>query len=250
MSELEWNEIFAWIGRAAAVAAPVGLAIAWFGRTYIDRWIARHFQGQLDDLKHVQAQEIEKVKAKFAEALDRTTKLHAHEFEILPTTWGLLSTAISQVQDALTVYWDTPTVHELEDRHLRTVLQADDYSAEDIDLILSQQGDARNTAYRETRVRKVTRTGTEGYAAFTNYYLSKAILIDPVLRELLTNMSAVMATAVNHDMAAIARAESIPHYMAAKQTAYVASVMPLRDQIRDRMFARLTDHAEPELAPA
>ena len=244
---MDWDAIFEWTGRFTFLAVPMGGMALWFGKTYVDKWLTNRFQGQLDDLKHIQAQEIEKMKANFAEALDRTSKLHAHEFEILPTTWGLLSTAISQVQDALTVYFEVQTVHEIEDRHLATIMKADNYSDEDIEVVLAVQGAARNTAYHEARVRKITRMGTEGYAAYTNYYLSKAILIDPILRQLLTQMSEVMATAVNHDLAEIQNHQSIPHYMADKQTAYVAAVTNLRDQIRDRMFARLTDAGEPEL---
>lgn len=96
---MDWDAIFAWIGRAATVAAPIGLASIWFGKTYIDKWLSKRFQGQLDALKHAQAQEIERLRAKIAGMLDRAAKLHQHEFAVLPMAWDKLSTALGAVSD-------------------------------------------------------------------------------------------------------------------------------------------------------
>lgn len=94
---MNWTLIFEWIGRFAVIFTFIGGLAVWFGKTYIDRWLARHFQGQLDNLKHIQAQEIERLRAKIAGMLDRATKLHQHEFEALSKSWDLLTTALGSV---------------------------------------------------------------------------------------------------------------------------------------------------------
>lgn len=101
---MDWNAVFEWIGKATFFATPIGLAILWFGKTYIDKWLTRRFQGQLDNLKHVQAQEIERLRAKIAGTLDRATKLHQHEFDALSKAWDLLSIALGAVSDVTAVF--------------------------------------------------------------------------------------------------------------------------------------------------
>lgn len=228
------------------LASLAGFAYLLFKR-FATSWLDQRFKKDFADYTHRHNQEIETMKARFAETLDRTTNLHSKEFEILPTAWGLLTTAISQVQDGLTVYFEPQIIHEMEERHVRTMMMAADYSEEDIAIVLAAQGNNRDLAYHDARIRKISGIGMDGYAAFTNYYLSKAILIDPTLRQLLIEMSAVMARAVNHDFTEIQKYPSIPAYMAAKQEIYVAEVQPLRDRIQNRMFARLTATQDPEI---
>lgn len=114
---MDWKAILAWIGGATVGVTPVAAVGLWFGKTYIDKWLTKRFQGQLDALKYAQAQEIERLRAKIAALLDRATKLHQHEFEVLPKAWDLLTIAIGSVGGVTAIYREgvDPGAMSLED---------------------------------------------------------------------------------------------------------------------------------------
>lgn len=80
------------LGVTAAVAATAAFAAFQFlGKT----WLEAHFAERLEKFKHDQNQEIERLRYRINALMDRTTKLHQHEFEVLPEIWNKLGIAFS-----------------------------------------------------------------------------------------------------------------------------------------------------------
>lgn len=56
-----------------------------------EKWLDARFDERLAAYKHEQQKELEQVRFKITALLDRATKLHQREFEVLPEAWSLLN---------------------------------------------------------------------------------------------------------------------------------------------------------------
>jgi hypothetical protein len=84
-----------WIlGLGIAATAVVAAAYAVF-QFLGKRWLEARFAERLEKFKHDQNQEIERLRYRINALMDRTTKLHQHEFEVLPEIWNKLGIAFS-----------------------------------------------------------------------------------------------------------------------------------------------------------
>ena len=189
MIEGDWEAFFAWIGKATFFATPIGLAGVWFGKTYIDKWLTRHFQGQLDNLKHVQAQEIERLRAKIAGMLDRVTKLHQHEFEVLPKSWDLLSLALGSVSRVTASFKEgadpgAMTLEELEVFLARGPLEDHEKQA-----IRDADRFEKPTLYQTFYNRIEFNNASKEAGDFHNHTIQHGIFIEPAIRAKLMEAS-------------------------------------------------------------
>ena len=76
---------------ATAVVAAAYAVFQFLGK----RWLEARFAERLERFKHDQNQEIERLRYRINALMDRTTKLHQHEFEVLPEIWDKLGIAFS-----------------------------------------------------------------------------------------------------------------------------------------------------------
>jgi hypothetical protein len=72
--------------------AVVAFALQLF-KGYGEKWLDAGFDERLQNFRHAQAQEIEGLRFKVSTLLNRATKLHQREFEVLPEAWARLSDA-------------------------------------------------------------------------------------------------------------------------------------------------------------
>ena len=70
----------------------VGIAYAIFKRLG-ERWLDAKFEERLAAYRHEQQKELEQLRFKINALLDRSTKLHQREFEVLPEAWSRLNDA-------------------------------------------------------------------------------------------------------------------------------------------------------------
>lgn len=189
--------IFAWIGRVATVAAPIGLFTVWFGRTYVDKWLANRFQGQLDALKHAQAQEIERLRAKIAGMLDRATKLHQHEFEVLPKAWDLLTSAVGAASRATATFKRFEDVGRLSSDELEVFFVKSSLEEHQKQAIRDAPRLDRTSLYGAFQQRIEHGEASEGAFAFHNYVVQHGIFIEPEIRDRLNRASQELRQAVS-----------------------------------------------------
>jgi hypothetical protein len=105
---MNWNPLLAQAAAWLAALGVTGTACAaaafalfrWFGASWLEAKFAKDLEefkaeknSQLSKLNSGYQQEAERLKADVNRLLDRATKLHAREYEILPAAWGLLSKA-------------------------------------------------------------------------------------------------------------------------------------------------------------
>lgn len=187
---MDWEAIFAWIGRAATILAPLGVATLWFGRTYIDKWLANRFQGQLDALKHAQAQEIERLRAKIAGMLDRATKLHQHEFEVLPEAWRLLATSMGSASHVLAALQQFPDAGAHNEVELEVLLENTPFFEHDKQAVRDAETRLERTRiFGDLHQRYAVRDAINERQEFHNYVILKGIFIEPELRAKMLGLS-------------------------------------------------------------
>ena len=74
------------------IAASAAIAYVLF-RRYGEKWIESKFEAELASSKHEHQKELERLRFQINALLDRTIKLHQHEFEVLPEAWAKLTDA-------------------------------------------------------------------------------------------------------------------------------------------------------------
>lgn len=193
---MDWEAIFAGIGLAATFATPIGLAILWVGRTYIDKWLTRRFQGQLDNLKHVQAQEIERLRAKIAGMLDRAAKLHQHEFEVLPLVWDKLTTLMGSSVAVVSLIQNYAGVGRMSREELDIVLSQTSFAEHEKEELRALEGRPRETLYMRLCDRDRLRVAFKDRADFHNTIIQRGIFVEPPLRAKLMELSLLIADAL------------------------------------------------------
>jgi hypothetical protein len=63
-----------------------------------EKWLNAKFEERLAQYKHAQQKEIEQLRFRINSLMDRTTKLHQHEFDVLPEAWSRLMRLGRQTQ--------------------------------------------------------------------------------------------------------------------------------------------------------
>lgn len=89
---------FVWkvIGTLGGVTVVLGALIGgtyWLFQTFSERWLQAKFDARLAELGHAHNQDLERLKFQINAQMDRTTKLHEREYQVLPEMWEALASA-------------------------------------------------------------------------------------------------------------------------------------------------------------
>jgi hypothetical protein len=241
----DWETIFEWIGKTTFFVTPLGLATVWFGKTYIDKWLTRRFQGQLDNLKHIQAQEIERLRAKIAGMLDRVTKLHQHEFEILPEAWRLLATTMGSASHVLAALQNFPDAGAHNEAELEVLLANTNFFEHDKQAVR----DAANR-YDRTKIfgdlyqRYAVRDAINDRQHFHNYVILKGIFIEPELRDRMMELSILIMNCLMDHRDMITDRDSFKQRDFSANRDKWKAAEPLKDYIHKMVSDRLWSAAK------
>ena len=185
-------EIVTWFG-----ITGVGAAAAAFGlfRFLGSKWLDSRFAERLERFKHSQNQEIERLRFRINALMDRTTKLHQHEFEALPQVWEKLGLALAWAQSFTSRGQQYPDLEQLSDAALAEFLaksELREYEKRELD---ERRG--RNQRYmRIIFWHKLNRT-REIYADFHNYFVAKGIFIEVELKKKIDAIDTMIYEAID-----------------------------------------------------
>jgi hypothetical protein len=159
------------------------------------KWLDARFAERLERFKHDQNQEIERLRYRINALMDRTTKLHQHEFEVLPEVWGKMSIAFAASTTFTSRMTSYPDLNTMSAGQYAEFLDSSDLLPWQKDE-LRTTGD-RNAHYQEIifwhRLDRVTSLHSD----FHNYFISKGIFIQPELKEKIRTLSNIMYDAFN-----------------------------------------------------
>jgi hypothetical protein len=119
-------------------------------RTFTTKWIEWRFFEQLEHFKHRQNQEIEHLRFRINTHFDRMTKLHQHEFDVLPEIWALANSTFIALSALTSSFGIDPDLDRMREGQFREFVEEADLSKwEKDDLINLSSG--RTAYYREHR---------------------------------------------------------------------------------------------------
>lgn len=240
---MNWNLIFEWIGRSAVVFTFTGGLAVWLGKAYIDRWLARHFQGQLDNLKHVQAQEIERLRAKIAGMLDRATKLHQHEFEALSRSWDLMTTALGSATVVTASGREVTDPGAMSAEELEVFLDRTDLEAFQKQAVRNADRFDKSKVYQTYQDRIAFTDAYRAMTEFHNHTIQFGIFIEPTIRAKLSETSQELRKGLRTWQQILQMPEIMPWPVAEAQ-AHVQKAAELSKEIDALMTERLWSAAK------
>jgi hypothetical protein len=112
----------AWLGEflgtlLASGIVSAGALFALF-KIFGEKWLDAKFEQRLAKYKHEHDQEIERLRGRINALMDRTIKLHQHEFETLPQVWSRLNDAFGLTQSQVASFQSYPDLSGISADHL------------------------------------------------------------------------------------------------------------------------------------
>jgi hypothetical protein len=110
----------------ALVVAGGGIAAICYGilKFFGEKWLNAKFEERLAAYKHAQQQELERLKFKINTLMDRTTKLHQREFDVIPEAWAALFSADVAVRSFASPFQEYPDVGRMTEARLEEFLKS------------------------------------------------------------------------------------------------------------------------------
>jgi hypothetical protein len=109
-------------GLIMAGGGGAAIAFALF-KVFGEKWLNAKFEERLAEYKHAQQKEIEQLTFRINALMDRTTKLHQHEFDVLPEPWSRLNDAFGQTTAFVSSLQSYPDLNRMTDDHLNGFLK-------------------------------------------------------------------------------------------------------------------------------
>lgn len=113
-------------GLGAIVVAGGGLSLIVYGtfKLLAQKWLETKFSERLESYKHEQQKQLEQLRFKINALLDRATKLHQQEYEVLPEAWALLNDAFWKANSFVSPYRQYPDLNKMTATHLTEFLES------------------------------------------------------------------------------------------------------------------------------
>jgi hypothetical protein len=202
-------------------------------------WIENKLAQRLEQHKHQQALEIQRLRVEIDSMLSGALKLQEREFETLPAAWAKLDEAYNQVSALVSPAQQYPNLDGMTPARLNEFLESSE-------LFDTQKDEIRNAPrdkvalYREAIFWHRLHTVKQACAELHNHVARCGIFFPPTLKDMLTKVSdelwsAVSAKAVGHE------ANDYGMQREAWQKIELA-IAPLYKAIESEIHARLRSH--------
>lgn len=143
------------------------------------KWLDEKFAERLADYKHRQSQEIEHLRGEIARLLDRTTRLHSAEFEVLPRAWELLGGAFGEIGSCISAIKSYANVTWLNSEELEAALDQPFLREFEKSNIRKLSGNDRQKEYSEIIDYHRYREASNLWIEFNNFVITKGIFLEP-----------------------------------------------------------------------
>lgn len=157
------KDVISAFGGLAAIAVASAGAAYWLFQLLAERWLQAKFDARLEDLKHAQNKEIERLRFQINALLDRASRMHGHEYKALPEIWSSLVMAWREVAFYLSPLQPGPDLFNITPAQLEEFLASTPLSETQKTHV--RDSDDRMAAYREviyyhkkSRILEVVRT--------------------------------------------------------------------------------------------
>jgi hypothetical protein len=174
--------LLGYVTAATGVVAFIsGIAWAVF-RAVSKKWLDAKFAERFADYQHRQTLQGDAFRSDLAALLDRATKLHAQEFEVLPKAWELLTTAMGLAGQATSMVTEHPDVARMTEPEFEVALTHQPFKDHEKDRMRALDGEGRAKLYRDLYDRYRFYAAWEAGREFRNFVILKGIFIEKDLR--------------------------------------------------------------------
>src|ERR1035437_9588474 len=118
-----FKNLLAVFGVSAIGIAVIGAFSYCVFKIFSEKWLNAKFEERLASYKHEQQKELEQLRFKINALMDRTTKLHQREFEVLPEAWSNLVDANAHVHSVVASLQQYPDVDSMNEQQLEHLLE-------------------------------------------------------------------------------------------------------------------------------
>lgn len=162
--------ILSWFGGLTAVVAGVTGAAYWLFKTFSQKWLESRFSERLEAYRH-----------ELSRLLDRATRLHAQEFEVLPNLWEKLSKAMSGAMDILSPLQLSGDITHAKSDELEAILEKSPLLEHEKQQVRKAQPIQRSPLFHRFTLHHRFRGVVADWNEFNGYAVSKSIFLDPAL---------------------------------------------------------------------
>ena len=117
------------VGLITLIAAASGTFALWLFRVFGENWLKTYFENQRTKFENIQQREIERLRFEISKLMDRATKLHEREFDVVPEAWGRLVVVRKSVTSLTAPLQYYPDLQAMNDAQFDEFLQAAHWQA-------------------------------------------------------------------------------------------------------------------------
>jgi hypothetical protein len=168
-------------------------------KVFGEKWLSAKFEERLEAYKHAQQQELERLKFKINALLDRTTKLHQREFDVIPEAWSKLNHANVSVHSFISPFQQYPDVNRMSEAHMEEFLESSPLAGwQKAEL---KEARDKNKSYQKAIYWHNAARARDGYREFSTYLMRNGIFIPEPLKSKFTELSDLLWDAlIEHEM--------------------------------------------------
>lgn len=122
------TKILAGIGAALLAGGALTAMAYWLFKLLADKWLTGKFNERLEAFKHQQQKELEQLRFNINALMDRATKLHQRQFDVLPEAWALLMEAYEVVSSLVHPAQQYPDLDRMTGPELDEFLETSELS--------------------------------------------------------------------------------------------------------------------------
>lgn len=245
-----FSNVITVLGGATLVIGAAATVAWWIFQTLSAKWLDSKFNERLEAYKLAGAMEIARVQFTINAKLDRATKLHAQEFDVLPKAFDMLCAAGGAVGALIEKDPTYPDVSNASVHDLKILLAGSPLSEQEKEEIMASTSLNRQQTYVRVKRRYLATAASRETSELHNYLASKSIFIQPELRAKFLKASGLLSRTVEAHIKA-SGAEKSAFQMDVGQSALMRNrdafkaLNPLIDEIgagiSDRLWDRSTD---------
>lgn len=187
---MDVDPIFSFLGKILAYgggAAVIAYGIFQFlGKS----WIENKFAERLEQMRHDQALELQRLRVEIDSLLSGAIKLQEREFEILPRAWEILDEAHVQIQSFVSPMEEYPNVDRMSPEQLEELLGVVDFSN-------TEKMEIRNASNKLDKYREISfyhrlHKARITFREFQTYVARNGIFFESELKEKLEEISQLL----------------------------------------------------------
>ena len=187
-------DVWAFIRSILTALIATGLA-TWAFKLFGEKWLSAKFSERLEAYKHAQQKELERLKFNINALMDRTTKLHQYEFDVLPQLWGLLNDAFGHSIRLVSRLQTNPDLDRMEPAQLTEFIESCELAQWQKDKLSAMQ--RKNDEYFKMIFWHKLNKANKAVIEFNNFYVKNGIFIQSDLKTHFDEIRDMMFEALN-----------------------------------------------------